>query len=209
MNCLPIIKIAFIIAMLAIPASAFSAEGDAYEVCKVSCPLYDITLPTNWICEYAFDAAGMPPVRGSLLLDAVGGEIKCHLCYQSWECFDINHVQDAQSCFIRNWTLPSGEKPDFGLVKALIDRRSDGTLKWVKIAGGYMCSSFKINEGMKIEKNGIAKKVVTRDRCIKVMLDGQKYVHLLEITVPESRYKSDKNFRLMVDNVWKSWKVKK
>lgn len=197
------------IAMLAIPASVVSADGDAYEVRKVSCPLYDITLPASWICEYPFDAAGMPPVRGALLLGADGDETKCHLRYQSWGYCDINHTQDTQHCIIYNWTLPSGEKPDFEFVKAMIDRRENGSLKWVKIEGGYVSSSVRMSEGIKIEKNGGIKKVASRNRSIKVMREGREYVHLLEIRVPESRYESDEKFRRMVDNAWKSWKVKK
>lgn len=210
MNCLTIFKVIFVAAMLATPVSAVSADDNATGVSKVSCPLYDISLPSHWICENPFDAAGMPPVRGALLLDAVGGETKCHLCYQSWKFFDINHIDDSQSCYIQSYILPSGDKPDIEFVKAMRDRQSEhrGSSKWIKVEQGYMKSSAVKNEGMKVTAKGF-EKVVTHDREIEVLREGREYVHLLTISVPENRYKSDVKFRRIVDNVWKSWKLKK
>lgn len=211
MNYLTLIKILFFAAMLATPVVAVSADGNSTGVSKVSCALYDIDMPSHWICEDPFDADGMPPVRGALILDAVGGQTKSHLHHQLWKCFDINHVDDTQHCSVYGYILPSGDKPDFELVWGMINRRTKryGS-EWVKVEGGYMKSAPNVkNVGMKVNKNGALEKSDTNDRVIVVVREGSKYVHVLEITVPESRYRSEENFRHMVDNVWKSWKLKK
>lgn len=197
-------------ALLAAPLSAASADDRAGGVSKVSCTLYDIELPSNWICKDSFDAAGMPPVRGALILDAVGGETKCHLYHQKWEDFDINHLDDIQYCYIESYILPSGGKPDFEVFRGMAERQSKhkGSSKWIKIEGGYMKSSDVKNEGMKVGKKGV-EKVVTHDRDIIVLREGREYIHRLSISVPESRYRSDEKFRRTVDNVWKNWKLKK
>lgn len=208
MNCLSIFRLLFFAASLAIPVSVVSADDKAGGVRKESCALYDITLPAHWICEYPFDASGMPPVRGSLLYDATGGETKCHLCYQSWSFFDKNHFEDSQSCHIYSYILPKGGKVDIEFLKAMIDRQSRHPGSWKKIEHGYMKSIDMENEGFKIGAAG-PEKVIAYDRCIDVLLEGDKYVHQLSISVPESRYRSDEKFRRAVDNVWKNWKLKK
>ncbi len=210
---LSIIRIVFMAVLLATSVSAVSAEDNATGVCKASCALYDITLPTYWIGEDLLDADGMPPVRGALLYDAAGGETKCHLSYQSWSFIDLNHLDDTQSCHIKSYILPSGSKPDVSVLRAMLDRQNERLNKhvgrpWIKIEGGYMKSSEIINEGMVIRAKG-PEKVVTRDRSIIVLREGREYVHLMSITVPESRYKSDEKFRRTVDNVWKNWTLKK
>lgn len=210
-NCLLIIRIAFVAVMLAFTATSFAADINTKGVRTVSCALYDITLPANWMCKNPLDASGMPPVREALLLDAEGGETKIHLRYQSWELFDINHLDDTQHCSIQCYILPSGNKPDFEAVKAMISRRQSnrsGSSKWIKIEQGYMTSSDVKNEGMKIGTAGI-EKVVTHDRVIEVLREGHEYVYHLTIQVPESKYKSDANFRRTVNNVWKSFRLKK
>lgn len=208
MNCLTIFRVLFFAAMLAIPVSVVSADGNANIARKESCALYDITLPSHWVREYPFDASGMPPVRGALLLDAIGGETKCHLCYQSWQFFDKNHYEDSESCHIYSYILPKGGKVDIEFLKAMIDRQSIRPGSWKKIEHGYMKSVDCKNEGFKI---GAAdpEKVIAYDRSIELLLEGSNYVHHLSISVPENRYKSDEKFRRAVDNVWKSWKLKK
>lgn len=199
--------------MPATSVPALSANDNASGVSKVSCPLYDIAVPSHWICKAPFGADGMPPVRGALLLDATGGQTKCHLYHMSWESFDIDHPKDAQSCGIDSYILPSGAKPDIEFVKAMIDRwhkhRDSSNSEWIKIERGYMKSSCVKNEGMKVGKKGGIEKVITHDRTIEVMREGREYVHILKIAVPENKYKSDEKFRRTVDNIWKNWKVKK
>lgn len=210
MNCLTMIKMLFVAAMLATPFMAVSADEVVPEVSKVSCALYDVDIPSYWISKDSFDADGMPPVRGALLLDAVGGQTKCHLNYQYWQYLDKNHLDDIQGCSINSYILPSGDKPDFELAWGMIDRSTKryGS-KWIKIEGGYMKSAPNVkNEGMKVGTKGLEKNV-NYDREIVVVREGPKYVHVLSISVPESRYGSDVKFRRMVDNVWKSWKLKK
>ena len=208
MNCLSIFRILFFAAMLAIPVSVVSADSNANIVRNESCALYDITLPAHWICEYPFDASGMPPVRGALLLDAIGGETKCHLCYQSWQFFDKNHFENSESCHIQSYILPDGGKVDIKFLKAMLDRQNSHPSAWKKIEHGYMKSAVLKNEGFKVGAAGL-EKVVTYDRSIDVLLEGSDYVHHLSISVPENRYKSDEKFRRAVDNVWKNCKLKK
>lgn len=210
MNCPLIIRMVFLAAILSTPFFAVSADNYATGVRKESCKLYDIVLPENWISKDAIDAAGMPPTCGALLLDATGGETKCHLSHQKWQFFDINHLDDTQYCNIESYILPSGAKPDFKVVWDMIDRRSHypASSKWIRIEGGYMKSLDVENEGWKVTTKGL-EKVVNQDRCIDVLREGPKYVHHLHICVPAKRYRTDENFRRMVDNVWKNWKLKK
>lgn len=208
MNCPSIFRILFFAAMLAIPVAVVSADGNANIARKESCALYDITLPAHWICEDPFDASGMPPVRGALLLDAIGGATKCHLCYQLWQFIDKNHFEDSESCHIQSYILPDGGKVDIEFLKAMLDRQSSHQSAWKKIEHGYMKSEVLKNEGFKVGAAG-PEKVVAIDRSIDVLIEGSDYVHHLSISVPENRYKSDEKFRRAVDNVWKSWKLKK
>lgn len=208
MNCLSIFRILFITILLAIPVSAASADGNANGMRKESCALYDITLPEHWIRENPFDADGMPPVRGALLLDAVGGATKCHLRYQSWEFFDKNHFENSQYCSVNSYILPKGGKVDIELLRAMIDRRTKHPGTWKKIEHGYMKSVAAESEGFKVGIAGL-EKVVAYDRFIDVLLEGSDYVHHLSISVPENRYRSDEKFRRTVDNIWKNLKLKK
>lgn len=208
MNWQPIIKTLFFWVMLAIPVYVVSADGNATGARKESCALYEVTLPTHWHRENPVDASGMPPVRGALLLDAVGGKTKCHLSYQKWQFFDRNHLEDAECCHIQSYILPDGGKVNIEFLKAMLDRQNSHPGSWKKIEHGYMKSSAVKNEGFKVGAAG-PEKVVTHDRSIEVLLEGRNYVHHLSISVPEKRYKSDENFRRAVDNVWKSWKLKK
>ncbi len=208
MNWSPILKILFFWAMMAIPMSVVSADSNANGVRKESCALYEITLPAHWIREYPFDASVMPPVRGALLLDAVGGAIKCHLCYQSWQFFDKNHFEDSQSCHIQSYILPGGGKVDIEFLRAMLDRQNRHPGSWNKIEKGYMMAAVAKNEGFKVGAVGL-ERVVAYNRFIDVLLEGSDYVHHLSIIVPESRYRSDEKFRRAVDNAWKNWKLKK
>ena len=185
MNCPLIIRMVFLAAILSTTVFAVSADNYTTVVRKESCKLYDIVLPENWISEDAIDAAGMPPTRGALLLDAIGGETKCHLSHQSWQLLDMNHLDDTQSCHIQSYILPSGAKPDFKVVRDMIDRQSHylASSKWIKIEGGYMKSSDEENEGWKVTTKGL-EKVVTHVRFIDVLREGPKYVHYMHICVP-------------------------
>lgn len=210
MNCPLIIRIVLLTAMLSTPFFAVPADNYAKGVRKESCKLYELELPENWISEDPIDASGMPPTRGALLYDDNGGETKCHLSYQSWKFFDINHIDDKQSCRIGSYILPSGVKPDIKLVRGMVDRQNScpASSKWIKIEGGYMKSMEVRNEGWKVTPKGL-KQLFTDDRVIFVVREGREYVHRLEICVPAKRYRSDENYRRMVDNIWKNWKLKK
>lgn len=208
MNWTPILRILFFGCMLAIPMSVVSANGNTNGVRKESCVLYEITLPEHWIREYPFDASGMPPVRGALLLDAVGSETKCRLCYQSWQFFDKNHFEDTQICYIQSYILPDGGKVDIEFLKTMLNRQNSHPGSWKKIEHGYIKSANAENEGYKVGATGL-EKVVVNNHFVDVLLEGSNYVHHLSIIVPENRYKSDEKFRRAVDNVWKNWKLKK
>lgn len=210
MNCQLISRFIFIATMLATSLSAVSGEDYPTGVRNESCKLYDIEIPVNLIREYPFDANGMPPVRGTLLYDDTGGETKCHLSYQSWQYIDLNHLDDTQHCVIYSYRLPKGGEPEIELLKGIENRNSNHpkSSKWIKIERGYMKSAYVKNRGMKMTKKGI-EKVITHDRSIKVLLEGREYMHLLDITVPENRYRTDEKFRGIVDNIWKNWKLKK
>ncbi len=209
MNCPLIIRILFLTALLSTPFFAVPADNYAKGVRKESCKLYELELPENWISEDPIDASGMPPTRGALLYDDAGGETKCHLSHQSWKFFDINHIDDAQSCHIESYILPSGAKPNIKLVrrKACLPPQYPSS-KWIKIEGCYMKSMEVRNEGWKVTPKGL-KQLFTDDRVILVVREGREYVHLLEICVPAKRYRSDENYRRMVDSIWKNWKLKK
>ncbi len=207
-NWPPILKGLFFGAMLAIPVSVLSVESNANRVRKELCALYEITLPTHWIRESSFAVSGMPPVRGALLFDAAGSETKCHLCYQSWQFFDKNHFENAESCHIRSYILPDGGKVDIELLKTMLDRQNSHPGSWKKIDHGYMKSADAENEGFKVGAAGL-EKVVTYDRFIDVLLEGSDYVHHLSIIVPEDRYRSDEKFRQVIDIIWKNWRLKK
>ncbi len=213
MNYPAIIRAAVVAALLATPLAEVLAEDNATGVRKTSCTLYDIETPAHWICTEAFDANGNPPVRGALILDAIGGQTKCHLRHQHWRFFDKNNFTDAQSCDIESYILPSGDKPDFDSVWAMIDRRSShkhpASSKWIKIERGYMRASYVTDVGMKVSKKGVLEKVTNHDRNIIVVREGREYVHVLSMSVPASRYRSDEKFRRKVDNVWKNWKLKR
>ncbi len=208
MNCLQIIRAVFVTAMMATCVSVASADGNANGVRKESCALYEITLPAHWIAGDPVSASAMPPVRGALLLDATGGETKCHLYYQSWQFFDKNHFEDSQSCHIQSYILPDGSKVDIDFLRAMLDRQSRHPGSWKKIEHGYMKTVVADHEGLKVGAAGF-EKVVAYNRSIEVLLEGSDYVHHLSIIVPENRYRSDEQFRRAVDNIWKTWKMKK
>lgn len=208
MNCLKIFRAILIAVMLTTPLSALSVDDNASGARKESCSLYEITLPAHWVREYPVDASGMPPVRGALLLDAVGGETKCHLSYQVWKFFDKKHYENSEHCSIQSYILPKGGKVDIEFLKAMIDRQNTRPGTWKKIEHGYMKSEAAESEGFKVGAKG-PEKVIAYDRFIDVLVEGSKYVHHLSINVPEERYRSDAKYRRAVDNVWKAWRLKK